>query len=777
MHPPKQDKAQGHSPSGMLANNALGNFINKVSCDLRSNLNGVKGRESANFQPRHTVLNPKPSGRNSDPGHGRGKRDSDMDIEFEPVSPNQDDLHFTPLFAHKNKNDHGIHLAKHDNEYDGAHGEHGTTDKSGGQSNKKEHKKKVPKDAAETSPNNGHTDGPTQVEIGQQHEAVATVNNRASQVGSFGVKSAISRQFGSTASMGAFLPNSESNMSALLGDPEDEASVTKPVLVLFVIVISMFIGMVALGIHYAVVYGGTAAAVNGGKRYPQYYYILNFFCDYEIADSYSDFHYLDPIGTCEAKGTCGEGYFKNEGLGIPIPVFFACYMYFGSFLCICIYHFVWKRSAYTYKELQGGGVSQAKVLLEQGLHSTVFVGVGRIMLSFAYTATGHPHGVEGPTIHIAVCLATQIAHWMMIEDGEIMSIIAFIGAVAGVAGAFNCPIAGITFALEEFMDTIPTNILSVFSIGSVASTMSVRYILGADFLFDMSHSPDVRSINRSAKSNDMSEVMKTQSGYVLTEALTVGLACGFVYAYTVRMYLALRMFFKRFTLYPRMLMISGVAATCGAISFSFTNQISVYGIGNESIKDTMIHDVTAGVFILLFFCKQIAVTVCGSMGAPGGMLSPALVTGGLLGGFIGHMLVAAFGEEHFKVDRCVIFGMAGGFAGMFRTPVTAIILIYELTGIYSLVLATMVCNFVASWTATKLQPESLYEGMIHQDHQGYQRRPSNLGRRSTFSASKSSSSLMLAPSVPGGNMGPRESVLYGLIFYKHKYFFQKLKQS
>ena len=160
-----------------------------------------------------------------------------------------------------------------------------------------------------------------------------------------------------------------------------------------------------------------------------------------------------------------------------------------------------------------------------------------------------------------------------------------------------------------------------------------------------------------------------------------------------------------------MAMIAVVAGACGAVSFSgnyshskkccwvscffpanlytlckfvifllATRQISVYGIGNESLRDAMYNDYDFGGFLALFLAKQTAVVICAALGAPGGLLSPALVVGGLLGGCCG-VILEAIDATYFNLHYCVIFGMSGGFAGMFRTPITAIVLIYELTGV------------------------------------------------------------------------------------------------
>ena len=139
---------------------------------------------------------------------------------------------------------------------------------------------------------------------------------------------------------------------------------------------------------------------------------------------------LDPIGTHDNPWWSN---ISGSGLDLSIPTFFLFYLFTGCWILCSFYHVVGRCSPYLLVHSTGGGVVQAKMILAEGSHATLLAVICRLFVTVVYVGTGHPHGIEGPTIFIGVGLVTQIAHWLGINSKEVMIMIAFIGCVAGVS--------------------------------------------------------------------------------------------------------------------------------------------------------------------------------------------------------------------------------------------------------------------------------------------------------------------------------------------------------
>ena len=207
-----------------------------------------------------------------------------------------------------------------------------------------------------------------------------------------------------------------------------------------------------------------------------------------------------------------------------------------------------------------------------------------------------------------------------------------------------------------------------------------------------------------------------QQPKVLLQAIIVGTFIGIFMAWLTKMLLWFRAYFSyNVPVIFHFLISACICGGLGAASYSIAGTLAVYGIGNELVREAMVNHFTMEQYIAVAGLKALAVMFCTALGGPGGLLSPSLIIGGMIGGFVGQFTHNYF-DISYRVDPCIIFGMSAGFSGMFRSPITGIILIYELTGLYSLVLPSMICNFVASYIASYIENRNIYEGLLRQDH-------------------------------------------------------------
>ena len=165
-------------------------------------------------------------------------------------------------------------------------------------------------------------------------------------------------------------------------------------------------------------------------------------------------------------------------MGWSVEIFMLIYMLWGAVIITILYAILRNYFPALHSEMTGSGMTQVKETLARGSHLKWQTVLLRTFACAVHLGSGAPQGIEGPTIQCGVAIATQLAHWMRIKSKEVMVMVAFIGCVSGVSAAFNTPIAGVTFALEEFMDQMHTKVVNVLSVASVSSTLMLRYILG-----------------------------------------------------------------------------------------------------------------------------------------------------------------------------------------------------------------------------------------------------------------------------------------------------------
>jgi len=179
----------------------------------------------------------------------------------------------------------------------------------------------------------------------------------------------------------------------------------------------------------------------------------------------------------------------------------------------------------------------------------------------------------------------------------------------------------------------------------------------------------------------------------------------------------------------------GVAGLFSTSAVSGRGERSVFSIGYESLDAAFENELLWQVLGILLIFKLIAVVVTYSSGGSGGLFSPALFLGGMLGGLVGtglswfhtHLPIPGFPGTEEVVGACVLLGMGASFAAIIRCPFTSLIIIFEMTGNYSLILPLMAGNIIAWGVAKRLRPVGLYNALLLQDGITLKRMPSYRG--------------------------------------------------
>jgi CIC family chloride channel protein len=342
---------------------------------------------------------------------------------------------------------------------------------------------------------------------------------------------------------------------------------------------------------------------------------------------------------------------------------------------------------------RGSGIPQtrAALFIHDGRISMRSV-VGKFVCCSISLATGIPLGREGPSVYIGSGLASVIARRLGMSRAQIRSLIP-VGGAAALAAAFNTPIAAVLFSLEEIVGDLHAPVLGSVVLASAASWMVLHLVLGDSPLF---HVPGYHLVS------------PAELGAYVVLGIVVGLSS----VVFVKLLLWLR---ARFAKMPRAsLWIQPVAGglTVGIIGY-FMPQ--VLGVGYDQVERVLNGDVILKVVVLLAVLKIIATSVAYSSGNAGGIFGPSLFIGSMVGASVGSVAHMLFPSSTAGPGAYALVGMGAAFAGIIRTPLTSVIMIFEVTRDYTIIVPLMISNLIAFYISQKLQKEPIYDALARQD--------------------------------------------------------------
>ena len=342
---------------------------------------------------------------------------------------------------------------------------------------------------------------------------------------------------------------------------------------------------------------------------------------------------------------------------------------------------------------RGSGIPQAKFALfvNEGRISLRTV-LGKFFCCSASLASGIALGREGPSAQIGAGLASVIAQKLGLSQERVKALVP-VGCSAALAAAFNTPIAGVLFSLEEVMGDLHASVLGTAVLSSATSWMVLHLVLGDDPLF---HVAGYRLVHPSE----------------LGIYAVLGVVGGLGSVSFVKLLLGLRAWFMRLPkssvwLQPT---IGGLAV--GLIGYFVPE---VLGVGYNYVERVLNGDLVFQVVALLAVLKIVATAVCYSSGNAGGIFGPSLFIGAMMGGAVGSVAHRFFPGYTAGPGAYALVGMGTAFAGIVRTPMTSVIMIFEMTRDYTIIVPLMVSNLIAFFISQHFQREPIYEALAHQD--------------------------------------------------------------
>ena len=320
-----------------------------------------------------------------------------------------------------------------------------------------------------------------------------------------------------------------------------------------------------------------------------------------------------------------------------------------------------------------GGTIRPRVAFVKAIASAITIG------------TGGSVGREGPIIQIGSSLGSSVGQFFKLPSSRLKTLVGC-GAAAGIAAAFNAPIAGALFAVEIILMDFAVAQFSPIVISSVLATVVSHSFEGNFAAFTV---PTYEYV----------------SPYEIGFYFALGAVTGIVSYLFIKVLYGFEEFFDNKFNFPPYLkpLVGGILI--GIIALIFPQ---VMGIGYDSINSAIHGNMIWYLALGLVFVKILATSITLGSGGSGGIFALLLFMGAMVGAFFGYFVHSFFPEITARPGAYALVAMGGMVAGTTRAPVTAIIIVFELTNDYQIILPLMITVVISTILSSKLTRESIY---------------------------------------------------------------------
>jgi CIC family chloride channel protein len=345
------------------------------------------------------------------------------------------------------------------------------------------------------------------------------------------------------------------------------------------------------------------------------------------------------------------------------------------------------------REAKGHGVPEVmqSIALKNGIIRPR-VALVKLLASSLCIGSGGSVGREGPVIQIGSAIGSTLGQVFRVNPQRLKTFVAC-GASGGIAAAFNAPVAGALFSVEIILGDFGVAQFSPIVISSVVATVVSRSIVGNYPAFQVPR-------------------YELVSPYELVFYAVLGIAAGLIALLYIKTLYGLENYFDNLKIHDILKTgIGGLAV--GGIGI-FLPQI--FGVGYHTM-DSAMHGAMISPFgsnslwafmLLLVFVKILATSLSLGSGGSGGIFAPSLFIGTMAGGAFGELIHKFFPAITAHSGAYALVGMGALVAGTTHAPITAILIIFEMTGDYKIILPLMITCVISTLLTTKLQKESIY---------------------------------------------------------------------
>jgi CIC family chloride channel protein len=319
-----------------------------------------------------------------------------------------------------------------------------------------------------------------------------------------------------------------------------------------------------------------------------------------------------------------------------------------------------------------GGRIRPRVAIIKSLASSICIGSGGSV------------GREGPIVQIGSALGSTLGQLFKLSEEKVRILVAC-GAAGGIAATFNAPIAGIFFALEVILGEYGLKFFSSVVLSSVTATVISRSFLGDYPAF-------------------MVPTYKLLSIWEIPLYFIFGFLAAFIALLYIKSIYKCEDIFNSWNIAEYMKpAIGGLIIGCIGLLFP-----QIFGVGYETIELALYGKIAIGLVSILVLVKILATSLTLGSGGSGGVFAPSLFIGAMLGESYGKLTQLLVPAIAIPSGACALVGMGAVFAGASHAPISAILILFEMTGNYKIILPLMITCITSTVVVRRFMKESIY---------------------------------------------------------------------
>lgn len=299
--------------------------------------------------------------------------------------------------------------------------------------------------------------------------------------------------------------------------------------------------------------------------------------------------------------------------------------------------------------------------------------------------SGGSAGRVAPTVQICAAIGSLIGQLFRMSTHRLRVFVGC-GAAAGIAASFNAPLAGVIFAMEIILGEYAIQSFSPIVIAAVLGTVTGRALHGNELTFQ-------------------TPVHEVVSHWEIFFYLLLGVLCGLAAQLFIWTYFKVQKFFEAKQNIPVVLKPALGGLLVGILAVAIPQ---VGGNGFDVLEQALNGELIWGLTLILIFAKTVATATTLGSGGIGGIFSPSLFVGAMTGATFGFAVHGLMPTWTATSETYALVGMGAVASAVVQAPLTAILILFEMTNDYTIILPTMVCCIVAAYTSRRFNKHSLY---------------------------------------------------------------------
>lgn len=337
------------------------------------------------------------------------------------------------------------------------------------------------------------------------------------------------------------------------------------------------------------------------------------------------------------------------------------------------------------REAKGHGVPEVMLAVATlGGRIRPRVAVIKALASSICIGSGGSVGREGPIVQIGSALGSSLAQLFKLSEEKIKILVAC-GAAGGIAATFNAPIAGIFFALEIILGDYALRFFSSVVLSSVTATVISRSFLGDHPAFKV-------------PPYELLSIWEIPLYFIF----------GFLSAFTALLFI--KSLYKCEDVFNSWRIAEYIKPVFGGLIIGLIGIFypQIFGVGYDTIELALYGKIAFWLVFILVFIKIFATSITIGSGGSGGVFAPSLFIGAMLGESYGKLTQLFFPEYGIPSGACALVGMGSVFAGASHAPISAILIMFEMTGNYKIILPLMITCIISISVVRRFTKESIY---------------------------------------------------------------------